>query len=596
MLDIILVIVIVVAALVAFASEKFRADLVALLVMGLLMVIGLIRPNFPDAGEAISGFANKATVTIAAMFILSAGLLKTGAINWVTQRLMRFGSSSRNLMFVLLMLIVGTISAFINNAAAVAVFIPITLTISKQQKISPSKLLIPVSFASIVGGTCTLIGTSTNILVSSMAADHGLGEFAMFELSKLGIIFFAVGMLYLYFYARNVLPERVDPKDLTQKYSIGNYLTRVTVEPKSPLIGRTAKEAQIRDRYDVTILDIVRGELRLSCGIPEARLKEGDILLIQGGIQSIIDFNTFEGLSIRSETKYGEKDLTADERVLAEGIISPTSRLAGSTLKKADFRNRYGAFVLAIRKPGGTIRDKLGEIPLEGGDTLLLQGRKGLIERLNASNDFLTLQEKDLPRVKSDRAMCAFLIVAGVVASAAFGISPILVSAIVGCLLMVLTGCISLQDAYDAIDWFVIFLLAGVIPLGVVMEKTGTAEFVAQGLLGLTDLLGVIVIIPIFYLLSTLFAGIMSHNAAVILLVPIGVASAHELHVDPMPFLMAITFAASSSLFTPFGYHTNLMVYGPGRYKFADFLKVGIPLNVLLWIVASIFIPIIWPL
>ncbi len=595
-LDIILVIAIVVAALVIFASEKLRADMVALLILGTLMVIGLFRPTFPTPGEAISGFSNKATVTIAAMFILSAGLVRTGAVNWVTQRLIRYGSSSETRMFVILMLAVGTISAFINNAAAVAVFIPITLTVARQQNISPTKLLLPISFASIVGGTCTLIGTSTNILVSSMAAERGLGEFAMFELSKLGLIFFAVGMIYLFFFVRKVLPGRIGPKELTQKYDIGNYLTRVIVEPKSPLISRTPTEAKIRERYDVSILEILREDQRITAGIRDTRIQQGDVLVIEGAIQAIMEMNNLEGLSLRSEVKYGDKDLTSEDKSLVEAVVSPSSRLVGLTLKEADFRNEYGAFVLAIRKQGKTIRDRLGVIKLEAGDSLLLQGRTGFLERLHKATDFLTIQEKDLPSVRSDRAVCAFVVVAGVVATAALGLAPILVSAIVGCLAMILSGCLKLQDAYEAIDWFVIFLLAGVIPLGIVMEKTGTAAFVANGLLDLTEVLGIVAIIPIFYLLSTVFAGIMSHNAAVIILVPIGVASAQSLGVSPTPFLMAITFAASSSLFTPFGYHTNLMVYGPGGYKFADFLKVGIPLNVILLIIASIFIPLIWPL
>jgi di/tricarboxylate transporter len=595
-LDIFLVIAIVVAALIVFASEKLRADLVALLIMGILMVIGLIRPTFPTPAEGISGFSNKATVTIAAMFILSAGLVKTGAVNWVSQKLMRHGSSSQTKMFILLMFSVGAISAFINNAAAVAVFIPITLTVARQQNISPTKLLLPISFASIVGGTCTLIGTSTNILVSSMSAEHGLGEFAMFELSKLGVIFFIIGLLYLFFYARKVLPERIGPKGLTQKYELGNYLTRVIVEPKSPLISMTPIEARIREKYDVSILEILREDQRITAGIRDTRVQEGDVLVIEGAIQAIMEMNNFEGLSILSEAKYGDKDLTSEAKSLVEAIVSPSSRLVGLTLKEADFRNEYGAFVLAIRKHGMTIRDRLGVIKLEAGDSLLLQGRTGFLERLNKATDFLTIQEKDLPSVRSDRAVCATVIVGSVVAVAALGLAPILVSAIVGCLVMLLSGCLKLQDAYQAVDWFVIFLLAGVIPLGVVMEKTGTAEFIANGLLGLTGILGIAAIIPIFYLLSTIFAGIMSHNAAVILLVPIGVASAQSLGVSPTPFLMAITFAASSSLFTPFGYHTNLMVFGPGGYKFADFLKVGIPLNVLLLIVASLFIPLIWPL
>ncbi|MFZ0428814.1 MAG: SLC13 family permease [Acidobacteriota bacterium] len=596
MIDIILVIAIVVGALVAFASEKIRADLVALLIMVLLMLLGIIRPDFPSVDEGISGFSNKATVTIAAMFILSAGLVKTGAINWVTGRLLHFGANSEARLFILLMLAVGAVSAFINNAAAVAVFIPISLTIARRQKISPSKILLPISFASIVGGTCTLIGTSTNILVSSMAAERGLGEFSMFELSKLGIIFFIMGMFYLFFYARRTLPERVGTRGLVQEYRLGNYLTSVVVNRKSTLISLTPLQARIGEKYDVHILEVFRGSCRISTGIRDTHLQEGDVLLVQGSLHNILEMNNFEGLSIRSEVKYGAEGQQEDEPILVEAIVAPGSSLEGRTLRDVNFRKRFRVFVLAVRKQGEVIRDHLGLIKLQAGDSLLLQGAKGFLEGLAKTPDFLAIEEKFLPRVRGNRAICAFLIVAGVVAAAAVGLAPILVSAVVGCILMVLTGCINLQDAYESIDWFVIFLLAGVIPLGIAMEKTGTAEFVAASLLTLTGILGIAAIIPIFYLLATFFAGIMSHNAAVILLVPIGVASARDLGVNPLPFLMAITFAASSSLFTPFGYHTNLMVYGPGGYKFADFLKVGIPLNILLWIVASIAIPLIWPL
>ena len=596
MIDIILVIAIVVAALVAFASEKVRADLVALMIMAILTVLGIFRPDFPTVDEGISGFSNKATVTIAAMFILSAGLVKTGAINWVTGRLLHLGSNSEARLFVLLMLAVGLVSAFINNAAAVAVFIPISLTIARRQKISPSKILLPISFASIVGGTCTLIGTSTNILVSSMAADRGLGEFSMFELSKLGIIFFGMGMIYLFFYARKALPERVGTRGLVQEYRLGNYLTSVVVNRKSSLISQTPVQARIGEKYDVHILELFRGSCRISTGIRDTHIQEGDVLLVQGALQNILEMNSFEGLSIRSEVKYGSDEEQEDDPILVEAIVAPGSGLEGRTLRDVNFRKRYRVFVLAVRKQGEVIRDHLGLIKLQAGDSLLLQGAKGFLERLAKSPDFLAIEEKFLPRVRGNRAICAFLIVAGVVAAAAVGIAPILVSAVVGCILMVLTGCIALQDAYESIDWFVIFLLAGVIPLGIAMEKTGTAEFMAGSLLALTGVLGIAAIIPIFYLLATFFAGIMSHNAAVILLVPIGIASARDLGVNPMPFLMAITFAASSSLFTPFGYHTNLMVYGPGGYKFADFLKIGIPLNILLWIIASLMIPLIWPL
>ena len=403
MIDIILVIAIVAGALVAFASEKIRADLVALLIMALLTVLGTFRPDFPTVDEGISGFSNKATVTIAAMFILSAGLVKTGAINWVTGRILHFGSNSEARLFVLLMLAVGTVSAFINNAAAVAVFIPISLTIARRQKLSPSKILLPISFASIVGGTCTLIGTSTNILVSSMAADRGLGEFSMFELSKLGIIFFGVGMAYLFFYARRSLPERVGTRGLVQEYRLGNYLTSVVVNRKSSLISLTPVQARIGEKYDVHILEVFRKSCRISTGIRDTHLQEGDVLLVQGSLQNILEMNSFEGLSIRSEVKYGSEQEEEDEPLLVEAIVAPGSGLEGRTLRDVNFRKQFRVFVLAIRKQGEVIRDHLGLIKLQAGDSLLLQGAKGFL-RGSGQESRLPGHRREVPAARSRKS------------------------------------------------------------------------------------------------------------------------------------------------------------------------------------------------
>lgn len=595
MTDIILVCVIIVISFILFASEKLRADFVAILIMVSLMLIGLFRPTFPTYKEAISGFSNSATITIAAMFILSAGLTKTGAISLLSQKLFRYAGNSENRLFLMVTLTAGFVSAFINNTAAVAVFLPITLNLCKSYKLSPSKMLIPLSYVSIVGGMCTLIGTSTNILVSSMAADRGYGEFGMFELSKLGIIFFAAGMPYLFFIVRPLLPNRPIAVNLTGKYRMADYLTALIVNPHASLIGKTPAECRINTRYDVTILEIIRDGERIWSGIRDTKLHEGDVLLVRGVLEGFMAMKNTEGVSIRSQEKFADKDLATEETVLAEGIISPSSTLVGKTLKQAAFRRKHGVFALAIRKHGKTIHNKIGHIKLEAGDTLLLQGRHGYMEKLADDPHFILLQEIELPHVRKEKAIYAVSIIAGVVALAAFGIAPILVSATLGSCLLILTRCITIQEAYEAIDWFVIFLLAGVIPLGIVMEKTGTAQFVASGMLEITRDYGPVVVISAFYLLTTIFTSIMSNNAAAVVMVPIGIASAQELGLNAMPFLMAITYGASSSLSTPFGYHTNLMVYGPGGYKFADYLKTGIPLNILFWIIATIFIPLLWP-
>lgn len=595
MTDIILVCIIIVITFVLFASDKFRIDFVAILLMATLMVIGQFRPNFANYKEAISGFSNTATVTIAAMFVLSAGLIKTGAIDLLSHRLFRLAKGSERRLFIIVLLTAGFVSAFINNTAAVAVFMPILITVCRTYKISPSKMLIPLSYVTIVGGTCTLIGTSTNILVSSMSAEHGFQPFGMFELTKLGIIFFGFGMLYLYFVARQILPTRMALSTLTRKYRMSHYLTALVVNNNSPLIGRTPGECRINSQYDVMIIEIIRDDRRIWSGIRDTSLHPGDVLLVRGSVDGFMAMKNAEGITIRSQDKFADEDLATEETLLAEGILAPTSALVGKTLKEADFRRKYGVFALAIRKHGETIHDKIGHIKLESGDTLLLQGRRESMAKLADDPHFILVQEVDYPRVRSEKVTMAVAIIAGVVLLAALGITPIVVSATVGCVLMVLSGCIKIQEAYESIDWLVIFLLAGVIPLGIVMEKTGTAQFIAGILLNMIEDLSPTLIISAFYLLTTLFTSFMSNNAAAVVMIPIGTASASELGLLPMPFLMAITFGASSSLSTPFGYHTNLMVYGPGGYKFFDYIKTGVPLNLMLWLLATIFIPLIWP-
>ena len=594
MLDVILVCGVIVIAFALFASERMRVDLVALLVLTALTVIGQFRTGFLSVEEAFSGFSNEATLTIGAMFILSSGLTKTGAISWISRHLTGLAGDSQMKLFLVITGTAGLVSAFINNTAAVAIFLPIVLGLARNQGISQSKLLMPLSFASIVGGTCTLVGTSTNILVSSLATKHGAEPFSMFELTKLGSVFLAIGLIYLVFIGRRLLPDRA-PTSLTRKYEMARYLTGLDVLPSSLLVGKSAAEARLNELYDVTIIEIIRGESRIHAGLRDAKLAAGDILLARGALDGILEMKEQEKVAIRAEAKYADQSLTSEETVLLEGIVSPSSSLVGSTLQEADFRHLSGVFALAVNKHGETLRDKIGKIRLDIGDTLLLQGRGGSVDHLADKPYSLVLQSLKLPTMRLSKAAYSGTIIALVVGFAATGATSILVASLVGCIAMVLTHCISLQEAYDAIDWFVIFLLAGVIPLGIAMENTGAAQLIASALLNVTSAWGPGIVLSAFYLLTTLFASVMSHNAAAVVLVPIGIAAANELGLDPRPFLMAVTFAASSSLATPFGYHTNLMVYAQGGHRFSDYLKVGIPLNLLLWIAASLLIPVFWP-
>ena len=593
MIDIILISVIVLIALILFATEKIRVDLVAITLMVVLMLLGLFRDGFVTPKEAISGLSNKATVTIGAMFILSAGMLKSGAMSWLSQKMVRFGGNSQTRIFIILMLTCGFLSAFINNAITIAVFLPITLAIAKQYDMNASNLLIPLSFISIVGGTCTLIGTSTNILVSSMSADRGLGEFQMFTVTKLGVVFFVIGFAYLYFVAQPLLARLTG---LTRRYRLQDYFTLVKVLDNSSLIGKTPLESHLNENYDVMIIEIKRGEHTILADIRETEIQAGDYLLMRGSNEDIERVNSEKGLEqVPEETP--EEHLTDGGAVMTEAIIAPSSTLVGQNLRIANFRFKYGVFVLAIRKRDSTdiVRENLTNAYFEVGDTLLIQGRREMMSELAGNPDFVITGETELPAFNKKKALSSVAIIAAVILLAATGIMPILASSLLGCVLMIYTKCLSMQEAYDSIDWFVIFLLAGVIPLGLSLEKTGATDYLAYAILSGTEQFGPVFVISIFYLVTTFFAAIMSHNAAVIILFPIGVAAASKLGVNPMPFLLAITFAASSSLSTPFGYHTNLMVYGPGGYRFSDYMIVGVPLNILFWILATILIPIFWP-
>lgn len=595
MLDILIILVLVVAALVVFATDKIRADFVSIALLAVLLLLGQWRADFPDPAEALSGFSNQATVTVGAMFILSGALVRTGAINHLTRRIVALGKHKPSRAFTILILTVGAMSAFVNNTATLAVFLPITLALARDYKVSPSRVLMPLSYAAIVGGTCTLIGTSTNVLVSAIAEDHGLGPFGMFELSRLGLLYFAVGAVYVAV-AQQFLPNREHITALTRKYRLGDYLSGIVVSENSPIVGKTPLEARLAERYDVTVLQILREGEKRWFGIRHTKLQPGDRLLVRGHADDIFRLAEMEGFRLAAEDKFRDETLSSDMTALVECVVSPNSALIGSTLKEIDFRRKYGVFALAIRKHGRTIRKKIADIKLESGDTLLLQGRRALMDGLVGDPDLILLRELEMDRPRRTHAVTAIAIVASVVAAAALGFFPIVTAAVLGAVTMVATGCLTVKEAHESIDWMVIFLLAGVIPLGVAMEETGTAAFLVQGVVGLADTFGAVGIVSCLYLLSSLLTAVMSNNATAILLAPIGIVTAHELGASPWPFLMAITFGASAAFATPVGYQTNMMVYGPGRYRYSDFLKMGIPLTLIFWAMATFLIPVFWPL
>ena len=588
--SVLILIGILVFTVASFVLEWLPIDVTALASLGLLLVFDLVTPQ-----EAIDGFSNPAVITVMMMFILSDGLVQSGLVRQLGYKLSHWAGHAPNRISAALLFVGGGLSAFLNNTAVVSIFLPMALDLSKRYRMNASALLLPLSFAAIMGGTCTLIGTSTNLLVSALAEDYGLAPFTVFEFFGLGGILFVLGMAYNLFVARHLLPERASQADLTGKYHMGSYLTEVKIPETSRLVGRTVVDEQISDRFQMNVLEILRGNQRIATDLRHTQLAPGDVLIVRGAMDEILAFKETYRLLLLSDTKLADADLSDDNNVLAEVQLAPNSRLAGATLKQIDFRKSYGCFVLALRRTGAVIRDKVAFVPLKPLDTLLVFGPRQRVQGLASIEDFIPLEELPMRLAVSRRWWISAATIPLVVLLAAFGVMSILKSAILGVVVLLVTGAVRIQRAYAAIDWTVIFMLAALLPLGTAMTKTGLAAIIGHGIVQAGGLVSPLVVLALVTLVTTLVTGFISNNSAAVLMVPIAAAVGAELGVSAKPLLMGVAFAASMSFFTPMGYQTNTMVYGPGGYRFTDYLKVGGPLNLLFWVVATLLIPWFWP-
>ncbi|NNE10371.1 MAG: SLC13 family permease [Gemmatimonadetes bacterium] len=578
------------ASIVLFATEKLRVDIVALLI-----VVALLGSGILTADEALRGFSNTATVTIAAMFVLSAGLFKTGAVNFMGELLGRVARKSFPIALISIMISIGVISMFINNTAAVAIFLPIVLGVAKETRMSTSKLLMPLSFASMLGGTCTLIGTSTNILVSSIAEQSGIEPFRMFEFSVLGLILFVAGTAYMLTIGVRMIPERRPAGDLVEAFGMNHYLAEVVLQPGGPSVDVALMDSSIVRDLDIDVLEVRRKSRQILLPSPYLVLRADDVLRVRGDVEKIRKLQEKEGVELRTEIAIKEGDLTTEETVLVEAVIAPNSTFVGRSVEEVQLRNILGATALAIRHRNELLHENLRTATLRAGDALLLEIRRNRLPALKAHADFVLVSEVDTPTFRKRKVIPALVIVAAVVGFAAFGVLPILATAIIGSVLMIVTRCIEAEEAYDAIDWQVIVLLAGVLSLGVALEKTGAAALLSTGIVSSVGHWGPVAIVSAFFAVTSLLTAVMSNGATAALLAPVAISTAAALGISARPLLMAVTFAASVSFMTPVGYQTNTIIYGPGQYRFADFLKVGTPLNIIVWIISTIMIPIIWP-
>lgn len=586
-LDIIWVILIMIGATALFIWQIFSVEVVSMIVLGSLMALNLVTPQ-----EAVSGFSNPATVTVAAMFVLSYALKQTGALENIVARLEKL-SKNPTLMLMMLMALVGAASAFINNTGVVAVFLPLAALLAEKCKTPLSRLLIPISYMAQAGGVCTLIGTSTNLLVNSLYMDAGYPSISMFEMGQLGVLLCACVILYFLLLGPWILPDRPS-NQLVDTFDLKHYITELLVLEGSKLIGQKIPDTDLLDKGGVRLLKILRDNISFSAWKEEV-VRQGDILLVETNLQELRNLKSAYNLEVAPEFDLKDETLKEDDKFLTNVIIAPRSTLIGKTLQNVWFQDRYNLIVIAIRRKLGTIWEKLNKTRLQFGDNLLVQGSKNAIERLSQDDDFIVFQEAKPTPMAASKFLIPIAVIISVVLAAAIGIMPIMVASILGCILLLITRCIRPSDAYRAIDWSVIFLLAGMIPLSIAITKSGAANLIADGVLYVSEGQSLAFTLAIFYAVAAILTEFMSNNATAVLLAPIAISAAVMLGVDPKPFVLAIAFAASTSFSTPVGYQTNAMIYTPGGYRYLDFVKSGVPLNLFFFVIVVYFIPKIWP-
>ena len=575
---------IIVAAMGLFASEKLRIDLVALLALAALVVLGIVSPV-----EALSGFSNEATVTVAAMFALSLGIERSGALDPLTRQLMRIKKPW--LLTLAMMLAIAPLGAFVKNIALVATFLPLALRVCQRTHTSPARVLMPMAYAAQMGGVCTLIGTSSNLLADTLAQKHGMEAFGVFEFSKMGALLGVVGIVYLMVVGRWLLPKHVDA-EIPEEVDIGKYVTELEVTEDSSLLGKSIADAKLGEKFSVYPLELLRGEKRMWS--PRSQeIAVGDVLLVRGDWDKIEDFQRQAGLRNAPDSRYAQQQDRA--RMMVELMVAPASMAEGRTLAETGIKWRYDAVALAIHRRGQVLRNKLSDVQLALGDVLLVLVQEDTMANLRSDESFIVLSEREEAHRTSRKAWYAGAIMAGVVIASGMKWLPIPIAAICGAIAMALAGCFGRKDVYEGIDWKIIILLGAILPLGIAIEKSGLSQTLVHfGLMAVGDH-GPLAALLMVYLLTALLTELMGHNPSVVLMVGIAASVGHAMHVDPRPFVVAVAFAAATSFATPVGYPTNTMVYYAGGYKFTDFMKVGIPLIMIFCALSMWLIPHFWP-
>ena len=574
--------------------ERLRSDVIAGCAMVFLMLGGILSPQ-----ELFQVFGNEAVVTVACMFVLSSALERTGVIARMGALIDPYVGRNDLSVSLFLLPLVAVLSAFINNTPVVLVFMPMVMAIAARQNIRPSKLLIPLSFASIFGGCCTLIGTSTNILVSSTAERMGERPFEMFDLTLVGSILAVVGMVYLWTFGRKILPERETLSTILQTTQNRQFFTEAIVVPGSSLIGQRLSDSPIASLPKARIIEVIRGDELIGVALNEIVFEAGDRVRMSTVLSSVMELKDLSGLEIQQQDGLdGLEWIGTQKAALVECVVSPRSSMMGKTIARVDLRRAFGVLVLAVHRHGVNLREKLQSTVLQYGDTLLLEGTETAIKRLRESRDLIVLGEQPhLLPLKHKQWLAGLSIVFMVVASV-FTSMPIGALALSAAIFVILSGCLDMDEAYKAIDWRVIFLICGMLGIGLALEKTSGVGWLAENMIALFGYYQCpgFVIISGIILLTSVLTTFLSNNAVAVIMTPIAIEVAQFFEMNPAPFMVAVAMGASACFASPVGYQTNALVYGAGGYVFRDFIRVGLPLNLLIWLTASIAIPSIWGL